>query len=327
MKRISLLFILFGCLFAQKSIVLLRFSSVNVDTVIPQVAMELFRSELTSAGYNVITDTNTCSEISCAGEVARQKRTSLALFGSLIGMGDKIVMTAYFVRNDDEIQYTDRITGEYVEDIDAMVKRICDGFYTGKPVSESATVDNITLGETYEPRRRKEFYTLGSRIGFFFPVNASVAEGSSLFGYEIIAMYETQNWMVELMSGYHGFDENESFIPIDISIFKLLSENDFCPYIGIGSGVHLLYQDIEDRDYDIIDGDTVYYPVFDEETHQLPIITAGGGLLLFRTYSFRVSVDIRGWVGVSKPYYHGINLTFGLTRRATHGDIGCCWGF
>ncbi|MCD6595803.1 hypothetical protein J7L68_09060 [bacterium] len=328
-KLLFALIIVSSVIFAGSSIIILPFTSVNLDNSTVQVVDELFRSELSKAGYEVTMDTSTCTEIVCAGEIARQKHTSLALFGSLIGMGEKIVVTVYFVRSDDEIVYTDRFTAEYIEDLDAVVKRLTDGFLTGKTVKSSATTDNITSTEFYEPRRRQEFYTLGSRIGFYFPLYGSKADVSSLFGYEIVGMYETDQWLVELMSGYHGSDENEYFIPIDLTVFRLLSKNDFCPYISLGTGVHLLSQKTTSIDTNIYyyDDDTTYYETTDYEHYELPILSAGGGMLLFRTYTFHVTVDARGWFSVTKPWYHGVNLTFGLTKRATSGKIGCCWGF
>lgn len=326
--------------FAANSIVILPFTSVSVDSSTVYAVDELFKGELSKAGYKVYMDTSICKDVECAGEIARQRHRQLALFGSLIGMGEKIVVTVYFVRSDGEIAYTDRATANYVEDLDAVVKRITDGFLMGKPVKDAATTENITSNELYEPRRRHEFYTVGSRVGFFVPFYGSKAKEDLLLGVDVIGMYETDRWIVEALVGYHGFVENEAFIPINISGLYMLSNTDFSPYLSFGAGVHILAQSETKMNYEISGTDTSYYYSTEYYDYKLPLISLGGGILLFRTYRFHVTVDARGWFSFLEPWYEGFNVSLGISLKSKPGatsssltegnrdsKIKCCWGF
>ncbi len=321
-KPIAVLIILLAIsLCAGETLTLLNFSTTNTARASADVVKELFRSELIEQGFSVIDDTIECKEIACAGEAARINSAAKAIYGSLIGMGEKIVVTMYVVRSDDEVEFIDRVTAESLEDLEHVVKRLVDSFISGKPIEETATIDNIVEKETLEPRRRQEFYTGGARIGFLFPFTGSEAESSQLFGYQVLGMYETDTWLVEVMAGYHGFDERESVLPIGISVFRLLSKKDICPYAGVGLGVMLLYQD-ECQCYSLYDSDCDCL----HNHYELPVLSFGGGLLLFRTYSFHVNFDVRGYVAFGDKNYHGVSLSFGLTRRAASTGPSCCIG-
>jgi len=322
-KSIAVFVILLGIsLCVGETLTLLNFSTTNTDKSTADVVKELFRSELIEQGFSVIDDTIECKEIVCAGEAARMNSAAKAVYGSLIGIGEKIVVTMYVVRSDDEIEFTGRITAESFEDLEYVVKRLVDSFIFGKPIEETATIDNIVEKETFEPRRRQEFYTGGARIGFLFPFTGSESESSQLFGYQVLGMYETDTWLVEVMAGYHGFDERESVLPIGISVFRLLSKKDICPYAGVGLGVMLLYQDEYRCEPDSISG----YCDYLHNHYELPVLSFGGGLLLFRTYSFHVNFDVRGYVAFGDKNYHSVSLSFGLTRRATSTGPSCCIG-
>ena len=341
MERITFVALsLITLVFAENSIVILPFNSVNVDSSTAKIVDELFRVELTKAGYEVLMDTSTCKDEICAGEIARKKHKPLALWGSVIGMGERTAVIAYFVRSDGEVDYMDRVSANYIEELDAVVKRLTDGFLTGKSAKNAATTENIVSDELYEPRRRHEFFTMGSRVGVFMPFSGSKSEGNMLLGVDAVGMYETDRWIVEALVGYHGFVENEAFIPIEISGLYTFSNTDFAPYLSFGAGLNLLFQSETKLNYDVYGTDTTYYYSTEYYDYKLPLVSLGGGLLLFRTYRFHVTIDARGWFSFLKPWYEGFNISLGISLKSNPGEtsanivdsernnkIKCCWGF
>ncbi len=313
-----------GLAFSAERVVLLPFATTNVREPLSEVALELFKVELVDRGYEVLVDTAVCRDAACAGEAARRNGAPRAIFGSLIGMGEKVVVTFYVVRSDDRVAYTARATAKTQSDLDAVVRRLVDAFVSERTVEEAATIDNITEVETEEPRRRAEYYTAGAKVGAFVPFGGSEAKNASLMGGEAFGLYETPDFVVNASVGYYDFDERELFMPIDISVYKLFSHGDFCPYAGGGLGVHI-----------VLSGD--YYNEDDEwvsgSARSAFGISIGGGILLFRTYSFHVDLGARYWVMFSSPVYHGISLAVGLSRKVKTTGYedqwgsfrSCCW--
>ncbi|HDG67704.1 MAG TPA: hypothetical protein ENG11_00980, partial [candidate division Zixibacteria bacterium] len=91
-----------GVIFAGESVVILPFSVVNADPRWEDSLRVAFSKQLQDYGYEIFETDSFCYDIPCAGEVARRVHTSLALFGTVMGFGDQVVITSYLVRSDDE---------------------------------------------------------------------------------------------------------------------------------------------------------------------------------------------------------------------------------
>ncbi len=123
-KLIVLITVVFAAMAFGEGIVLLPLATANVDSATTAFVDSVMRANLKSMGYEVFPGDTVCREIACAGEIARRRHTPLALFGSLLGMGDQLVLTVYLVRSDDEIEGKERLSVAKNGKINNVVKKI-----------------------------------------------------------------------------------------------------------------------------------------------------------------------------------------------------------
>jgi hypothetical protein len=221
------------------------------------------------------------------------------------------------------VEFSDRMASATVEDLDTVIKRLATGLATGRPSEKTVEIGAITEVEIQEPRRRKNFFTVGGTIGYLFPTGDSWGDADKLLCLNWVTWYETPTFFVESQVGWRGQvnEEDGSIdIPIDFSFFYIPGKSDFTPYLGGGLGIHWVSArrgdvGLTDDPDDLITKDGL-------------ALNVGGGLIGFRTYDFRVVVDLRYSVVFAElgdqDTHSGISLTFGVTSPRKDSR-GCCF--
>jgi len=130
-----------GVIFAGESVVILPFSVVNANPQWEDSLRAAFSKQLQNYGYEIFEADSFCYEIPCAGEIARQLHTSLALFGTVAGFGDQVVITSYLVRSDDEIEGKSRVSVKDLTELSSAVESVIKDFFPEKfSLPDSANV-------------------------------------------------------------------------------------------------------------------------------------------------------------------------------------------
>ncbi len=324
--RLSILFFSVALLFGQ-SIDLMGIKAVGAEDVEAATVRELFRVELSAQGYDVTEADPECFEAKCVEEAKGQ--SEYAFFGSLTKLDEKYLLSGFLYRYGEGITHSDKMTSQTFSDMDKVIERFVKGVKEGKPGDETIDKTSVTMAETQEPLRRKNFYTAGIRIGYTFPFSGSYGD-KRMMTVESIALYEMQHFIIEGTFAYAGSDRAVT-MGADVGLIYAFNMTDFSPYVAGGMGIHWII-DIEipdphyDYDYSYASGNGF-------------ALNFGGGLLGFQTYDFRAMLDLRYSVVFAQTddtYYdsddqieigtqHAIKLTAGISRKLNPGESrNCC---
>ncbi|MFC1683426.1 DUF2380 domain-containing protein [Candidatus Zixiibacteriota bacterium] len=314
--------------------------SIGVDGATVMTTTQLLRNDLAATGkFSVVErgeiqrelgDLANCYDSQCAAELGQQLGASKAVVGSISRLGEKIIIELRLVDvASANVEFSDRMTSTTVEDLDTVIKRMAAGLASGKPSEKTAEVGLIIQEETKEPLRRKNFFTVGGKIGYLFPSGDSWGEADRLLCLDWVTRYETPSFFVESLVGYRyqlNQDNGAFDVPIEFSLFYLPSKKDFTPYFGGGLGIHWIaagkWEDDHTGQFEDED---------DRWTNNGLALNLGGGLMGFRTYDFRLVVDLRYTMVLAElgdqDNHQAISLTFGITsqRQGSGGSRGCCF--
>ena len=310
---------------------------IGVDQATVMATAQLLRNDLAATGKFSVVDEGQvqrilgteafCYDSQCAAEYGQRLGVDKAVIGSLSRLGEKIFVELRLVNvSSGQLEFSDRLASSTVEDLDTVIKRLATGIASGKSAEETAQVGLIIEQEAKEPRRRRNFFTVGGKIGYLFPSGDSWGGTDKLLCLDWVTRYETPDFMVESLVGwrYQVNKDNGAYdVPVEFSFFYLPSKSDFSPYLGGGLGIHWVaaerwnHHDAWDQDDDRI-------------TNNGLALNVGGGLMGFRTYDFRFIVDLRYTVVFAElngqDSHSGISLTFGITSpRKDSGQRGCCF--
>jgi hypothetical protein len=339
LMAISLLLLTVGRALAQQTVRLAVFDlePIGVDPATVQATGQLLRNDLAGTGRFSVVDQGEmlrilggdmrCYDSQCAAENGRRLGAGKALVGSLSRLGEKIIVELRLVETaTGMVEYSDRMASATVEDLDTVIQRMAKSVASGKPAEGTAEVGLIVQEEAREPLRRKNFFTVGGKIGYLFPTGDSWGQADRLLCLDWVTRYETNDFFVESLVGYRyqlNQDNGAFDVPIEFSIFYVPSRSDFSPYFGGGLGIHWIGAERWDDEGDPVDDDD------DRVTNNGLALNLGGGLMGFRTYDFRIVVDLRYSIVMAdlggQDTHQGIMLTFGITSpRGTNGSRGCC---
>lgn len=308
---------------------------IGVDEATVLATSQLLRNDLATTGkFSVIDEGEIsrflgeapqCYDSQCASEIGQQLGLDKAVIGSLSRLGEKIIVELRLVDvASGNVEFSDRMASGTVEDLDTVIKRLANGIASGKPSEKTVEIEAVTEAETREPRRRKNFFTVGPKVGYLFPSGDSWGEADKLLCLNWITWYETPTFFVESQVGGRwqvNKDDGAIDVPIDFSFFFIPVKSDFAPYLGGGVGIHWVSAKrgdvgLKDRPDKLITKDGL-------------ALNVGGGLMSFRTYDFRFVIDLRYTVIFAElgdqDTHSGISLTFGITSpRREGGSRGCC---
>ncbi len=335
---VLLFFALVFCAAAQTSIIIYEFTATGLDAATVSAFSQLFTSELTGLGYSCkdAPSGEMCTDAACAAAGAKAAGTQQALYGSLSKLGEKVIVSIYVADASGATVHTDKLTSTSVEDLDVVIGRLARGMAEGKKAEEVLDKTNVTDAETAEPRRRKNYYTIGARIGYRFPLGDSYGK-EQMWQYEAVAMYELEKLFIE-GRGYGCSGGDAYSWGLTVGAYYIFSPKDIAPYVGGAAGIE--WAEIPFR----FEGDDTWTSTFDDG----PTVSVSGGLLAFQTYDFRLMLDLRYqavFMGKAEEeifdwelyeyitrekdlgVQHSIAITLGITRKDIGGDRGgglCC---
>jgi hypothetical protein len=325
-------FLLLPCILNAEKIGLLPFKQVGIESNITEAVHQLMGSELSSYGYTVLLPNEIeeklareteCYNKECAAEIGNQIGLEKVIFGSLTKIGEKYIISAVVVESQSgNIIFSDKVTSQTAEDLDVCISRLAKSIEYGKEVKETAEIGTITEQEVEtEAKRKKAFFAWGGGFGVILPVIGYNSTQSKPYFLEFKGWYETPRFAVTpnfqtsgCLMGYENLDYS-----FDIYLLYFFSTKDFSPFVSGGVGVKTIVTGISEDSYG-----------FDAPDYGTGInLSLGGGLVLFRTYDFRLVLDGRlstlfnnlGEIeGPHSSFSLGINVIYKKSK-----DAGCLW--
>lgn len=293
--------------YGQETLAILPFRSVGLDSASAKTVYLLLFQEVAKSGkYQMVPETQirsvlgsvSCSEISCAVEAAQKLRAGFVAFGSLNRLGEKIIVQYTLAdASSGSILLSDNMTAMYVEDLDQVVKRIGLSIANHVAVDKTAEVGLITEQESLTPNTRRTKTTWGFTFGQLYPQNGYDSKERILV-FEVRSLYEMKQFAV---SGLFAIRKGVAF---GVGGMYLFSRQDFSPYLGLGTGVHIV---AHGNYYD-------NYPYEEQKKSNGSgiMVNANAGLLAFRTYHFHVIANVEYCLTFNDYDDRALLLTIGL---------------
>jgi len=292
------LIILFPLLFFSKAsasgnLLLFEFRATGVDEELAEACSEIFSYALSEQGVYIAVRAaeavgdHGCSSPGCAGGIAAEAGFEKALTGSLVRLGNKIVVNVELIdAAEDRIESALQGTSDSEEDLDVVLRRLAKGISTGKTMEDTAEVGMITEGETEPDRRRTSFTTKGIRAGFMWPFDDSYGMTERLTAVDFVVQHDIRDYFLAAKAGLKWGDHSA----LDITFLKAklgryLRRGDFSPFVSAGLGLQYSRMEV------IMDPS---HPLTGEDTVSGTDLSlcAGAGIALFRTYDFQFQLDL-----------------------------------
>jgi hypothetical protein len=324
-------------IYCKEKVIVFDFSTIGVGETLTHSVGQLFRYEFASKwDFEVVERKEMIDKFGEDIQVFGKKDAiekgkivdaDKAVFGEIDRLGEKIVVTAMIVDVSSELlEYSQTISAQSVEDLEIVIQRLVESLVKKRPFAETAEVEKITEKETFEPRRRKSFYTFGIKLGHIEPIAgfAGVSKGRIEWG--LRGWYETPAFVTELAwtlnSPFETFDYSPTSFSdqrVEISLLKTFSKKDISPYAGGGLGIHWVTVSSDDE---------WSYSYYSSSGIGANI---SGGMMFFRTYDFRLVVNISyhivavelGDDNINHAISIGISLLHKEEREENKGCISC----
>lgn len=274
----------------------LPFTARGVDEASVQTFRDLLQAELASRTHAPFVGGDaSCADVPCAATEAGNLGASVAVYGALARLGEKIVVTATLVDvPSGEVLNSDRATVARLEDLDTVATRFADAFVTGRAVEQTARLGTITEMESKPDRRREGESGFGFGLGGVAPVGDGYAEAGMGVLVDFTYWFEARWFAIGPRVGVR-FSAAEkdggkyAVVPIDVTGFYILSLGDVAPFFGLGGGIRYFW---EERPATITVGNVI--PM----THDTRLSDSAWGfgafgrvgLLFLRTYAVRLTV-------------------------------------
>lgn len=298
---------------SSEKIAILPFSSVGVDESTVQSAQAILRLEINEASnWTIVPESEVrqamgdqlCNEPDCALDIGNRLGATKVLVCNLTGLGEKVLVyyTLFDVASGTAV-LKDNATALFVEDLDAVLKRVAMSVSGSKPIQRTAEVDNITADESLDPLRRGSNTVSGFTFGYLFPQQGYDNDDRS-FSFDFRVAHEVEPFEIGMLLAVRkGFAAN---------VFGnyLFTRKDICPYVGGAFGFHWVKHDAE---FEYFDPQTGNYT--QEKRHSDGFeITANGGIKLFRTYNFQILVNFGYLVTFNDYDDRATVFTIGLVK-------------
>jgi hypothetical protein len=295
----------------ENSLAILPINAVGVDESTIHSAEAILRMEISNASdwtlipeskIQEIAGNQSCNELDCAVDIGKKLNASRVLICNLTGLGEKILIYYMLINvNDEKILIQDKATALYVEDLDAVLKRVAVSVSSAKPIERTAEVNNITANESQEPLRRSTNTLTGFTFGYLFPQEGYDNDDRS-FSIDFRVAQELNPFEVGLLlAARKGFAMN---------IFGnyLFTRTDICPYLGGAFGFHWVAHKQNE----------IYNPQTGTSEGKRRgdgfELTFNGGLKLFRTYNFQVLLNFGYLITFNDYNDRATVFTIGLVK-------------
>ena len=286
----------------RETMAVLPFSSPGLDRDSARTTYFLLTQEITKLEKYVligeerifdVMESPTCAGIVCALEAGRMLDADKVVYGSMNKLGDKVIFQYTLVDVAGEhIIFTDNMTALEIEEFDTITKRVASQIVNLTPAKDSVEIGLVTKREMEQPEMRTAIPSGGISFGYLYPT-AGYDASEKIFALDFRSMYETQNFAV------HGIFGIRDGIVLNIGANYLFSRKDLCPYLGGAFGFHWVSHDWDDPEERRSDGFEVI---------------ASTGIMAFRTYNFRVMMNLDYSITFNDYDDQAIVLTLGIQR-------------
>lgn len=296
---------------AQQTCVVFDFQPVGIDSTTARIASSLLRDRLIDIkAFALIEPTpgTKSSTIDEAVTAARSLKAEKAVIGNITQIGKKLIISYKLIDiNTANIEFSDRATISSVEEFDIATERIAFAIKEKKPYAGTVEVGRVTEIEARPFLPLQPFSAITFTTGYAFPMikpSNAYDPGNMLFTLDAAVTYETPDLFTQGLMGLRRGKRGYHEIYFNLLMHKMLTRKEISPYIGGGIGVHKLSFDPE-------------YPLPPKEDDG-PALTVSGGVILFRTYYFRVLAGVKGTAVFTDDLGTSCNtsFTFGLTSPA-----------
>lgn len=280
---------------AKPALVVFDFQPVGVDSNIVQVGTVLLKDRLSELDTFTMIEPapgTKCYTIEEAVATAKILKAEKAVIGTITQIGKKIIISYKLLDiNTASAEFSDRTAISSIEDMDIAIERIASAIKDKKPYAGTAEVGKITEIEERPFRSRTPSSSIIFTTGYAFPLANSFPydPGSQLFTIDAAVTYETPDLFTQGLMGFRRGKQRYTEIYFDLLAHKLFSKYDISPYIGGGIGVHKISFDPDDWRLPSKESDGF-------------ALTASGGVILFRTYYFRVLAGLKGTVVFTQDF-------------------------
>jgi TolB-like protein len=314
-NTILLVVLAFSILPAKQTLAVFDFQPVGVDSNTIQAASSLLTDRLSNLDtFSVISPTpgTKCYTIDEAVTTSKALNAEKAVIGNITQIGSKLIISYKLIDiNTANVEFSDRASISSVEDLDIATDRIASAIKEKKPYAGTAEVGKITEIEEKPSRSRSPLSSVIFTTGYAFPLNNFFYNpGSQLFTIDAAVTYETPDLFTQGLIGLRRGKQRYTEIYFDLLAHKLFSKYDISPYIGGGIGVHKISFDPDD------------WHLPSKESDGLAL-TASGGVIIFRTYYFRVLAGLKATAVFTQDLgtMYTASLNFGLSSP-TFGSEG-----
>ena len=279
-----------GTLAAQPKTVVFDFEGVAVDSQMVPVLGTLLRDRLTDTrAFAVIAPPPGTKFYSMdkADSFAKTLNAEKAVLGSITRTGQKLL-----------ISYKLMDVSSGVEDFDAASQRMATSLKNKVPYSATMEVGKVTEIGIKPPESREPYSSVLFTTGYNFPFTHRLPKdpGSMWFTLDAAVTYEAPSFLAQGIMGIERGKNDLTDLHFELLGHRMFSTRDISPYLGGGFGVHRI---------SIGDG---------ANTDGLSV-TASGGVMLFRTYYFRVLTGAKATAIFTQDYGPIVTgaVNFGLT--------------
>ena len=197
------------------------------------------------------------------------------------------------------------------------MRRVAEGIAAGRSTSDLATVNSVTLTETYKPRRIATRRGLGFRGGFLYPLGDSYGDANRLTGLHLVYKYEGPKFLVQSTSllGLNWNGDTVEWNLLDVFAARIFGIGDVSSYFGGGLGIKSLRVERT-----LPPSGTVTFPQTVSQSATTLSADVGVGILVLRTYDFHLVLEFRyhhifeDFEEIGGGGANGFMLTFGTSR-------------
>ena len=260
-----------------------------------------------------------CVDPTCAGRRARRLGADGALLADLARLGDDYIATLRVVDRAGKLVWSEERTARVVEDLDRTAAELAAARFGGEVRIEASAELGAEPPPSGQERIRRGWSAQGPRVGTFGPLGDAYAGSGSMMSLAYVWRYQTTAFNVEVIPalgvtwGGDVGDEGgraRDWSLLDLFVGWMPVPGDVSPYVGGGLGLHAieLERAVAGTSGTQKDGEAGI------------ALSLGCGLLLFRTYDFQLSLDLR-----YQHFLHdfqtvsggarGLGFSFGIQHR------------
>lgn len=237
-----------------------------------------------------------CGDKRCAADEGAKMGAEATVYGSIAALGEKIIVNVEIVDNvTGNVVRSERMGVTKIEELDLVAARLAKAFATNQPVNDTAELGLVTTDESKVETRRQGFGGVAVGVGAMTPVTgyATVPLGVAIdaaYWYEAAKFAIGPRVGVRFQADPNGQDHYIE-IPMDLGAYFIFGLGDFAPFVGGGAGLRYI---TDTRRSTILTGSVI------QTSHETDLRDEAwglgtyvrGGMLLFRTYTVRVSLTV-----------------------------------